>query len=205
MENQFNSIQRIKKEIDELILQLSLGKNEAADFLEQQKERFHEILKDTKARIGENEKIDSNVSSKLKQQLDELRLQIELGKLESRDTLNDKRGKIEEAVSSINEDLNPLKEKAGELLSDIADTFLIGAESFKAQLDSYLVNTELGSTLDEKEIKLKKEEAQKRLKESTEKLKPTLEDVGKQIEQATAEAKSAFNDIKENLSSLLKS
>jgi len=205
MSEELSTIQKIKQDIDELILQLSLGKKEAADFLNEQKDHFKAVVEDTKDRVTENAGINDETTASLQQKLDELRLQLELGRLEGREVFEKQREKIRDAIASVESDLGPVKERSGELLEDITEAFHAGAESFKAKLDAFALNADLGSMVVEEEAKLKKDELAASLKESAAKLKPAVEEAGTQMRDVVLEAREALEGVRKNLSQLFKS
>jgi len=203
MSEDLNAIQRAKAEIDGLVVQLSLGKSEAIEFIEGQKKTFTELVKDTEGRITLSDLVDNEKTATIRQKLDQLRLQLALGKMESRDTYVDQRDRINSAIDSVSGDLEPLKESASEVLTEVLGGFQNGADSFKTKLNALALNLGLGMVVAEDEAKLHKDRLQGELAEVQANLKPSLDEAARRAQEAGAEAKTALDGIRENLKTLL--
>ena len=157
-------ISRMKQEFDELRLQLALGKSEAVDFFEKQKEHLKERAEAAKEHVDKNPLIDDATKAFLAGRLDELRLQLALGKMETRDAIAEQQPKIEKALDSVKEGMAPLKEKAGDAFQEFSDLFEHGSDFFKTGLDALGVNlgfTEKAEAEDSAEPEAEKKAAKK--------------------------------------------
>ena len=88
---------KLKREIDELLLQLSLGKAEAADFIEDQKKNFGKVVDEVSEKVVAAEKAGTDAgadaAASAKRKLDELKLQLALGRMENPGRLRGAEGK----------------------------------------------------------------------------------------------------------------
>ena len=117
-----------QREIDEFVVQIALGKAEA-------KEEFHHLKTEFRNRVHEfklllNEFPKGIVSPELSQKIDELELQLALGKVETVSQFEDQKEKILKALGKIETEL---KHWIGELES--SPTFGHEIEKFKLKLE----------------------------------------------------------------------
>ena len=84
----------LQQDLNELKLQAKLGKVEAADYLEEKKHEFSGFIDDTKENLKEVTGPAKTKAEVIHQSLDELKLQLKLGRMESRDAYAEQKGKI---------------------------------------------------------------------------------------------------------------
>mgnify|MGYP007067750538 FL=1 len=82
-------LRSLQKQIDELIVQLSLGRAEASEHFEHAKAALREKLVSAREAISHNE-----THRHLAAKLDHLRIQLSLGGMDSRDAYHEQREKI---------------------------------------------------------------------------------------------------------------
>ena len=138
-------VSRLKREIDELALQLDLGKAEAVDFVEDRKRELRDIVDQVKQAVDDGKVAGGEQANSLKQSLDELRLQLALGKMESRDALSEQRQKISAAVDSTRECLEPVEK-------DMKDRIQATGESLKTKLSALALDLGIRSAVAEEEL-----------------------------------------------------
>ena len=205
-------ISRLKQEFDELRLQLALGKSEAVDFLEQQKTHLKERAEAAKDHVEKNPLIDEATTKFLKGRLDELRLQLALGKMETRDAVAEQQPKIEKALESVKEGMAPLREKAGDAFQEFADLFEHGTDFFKTKLDALGVNlglSEKAEALEEEATEsepdaAKKKALEKKLEELSSKAKQATDLAGSELQRLGDELAGSFSKIRSELANILK-
>lgn len=197
---------RIRKEIDELKIQLALGRAEAADYLEEQKGKFRQLVDTSKERLERNPMIDKQTTTYLKGRLDELRLQLALGKMESREAYEQQRAKIDKAIASVKEGAEPLKERAGDAYDEFSEVFGRAAELFRAKLGAFGLNLRKGESEEISEEERKEKEAVEvqlellsdQAQKSEESAPPgTMEKLGKDLDET-------YRQLRERLSNLFK-
>lgn len=185
-------IHSLKHQIDELVVQLSLGKAEAAD----QVERSKEVLREKLATVR-NGLPHSEAQPKIAAKLDNLRLQLALGRMESRDTYQDQRDKIFNAIDDASREFHHLDERVREDLND-------SAETLKLKLNALAINLGIAAVVAEDELKTRKEELSAKAARLAGKLKDAGSAVGHEAETAAREARIAFDDITDNLKRLFR-
>ena len=121
----------IQRHLDELKVQLTLGKAEAIDFIEKQKANFKDVVSDVKGKVAEADEAAAEKvaegGTKLRQKLDELELQLALGRMESRDEYEEQKGKITKAVAGVREEFAGFEEALPEKAQSVKAEFDAGA------------------------------------------------------------------------------
>jgi hypothetical protein len=102
-------LEKVRQEIDELSLKYSLGKSEATD-------KFRELKKDFLSEVNEwkitGEQFVTSGKEKtqsLKSKLEELQLQLALGKSEAKELFSDQKKKIMKSIAEIEAELKKKK------------------------------------------------------------------------------------------------
>jgi hypothetical protein len=119
---------KAQQEIDELVLQLSLGKTEA-------KEKFEEIKEDFTKRVNELKQflksaMDKPVPVALKSKLEELELQLKEGKADTKAAFDLQRAALIEATIALENEIRKALEKI-----ETSDYFHHEAEKFLLKLE----------------------------------------------------------------------
>jgi len=115
---------------DELELQMHLGKKEAADKFEEHKDTFLSWIGDLKKKIGEQ---SDEKSLQLKQNLDELKLQAALGKMEAGDKFDDYKQKLDKTIDKTIAYCQEAADVDTFSFENLADSFKNKMEIFKQQ------------------------------------------------------------------------
>ena len=183
-------IHTLNRQIDDLIVQLSLGKSEASAHVEHSKEILREKL--TAAR---NALSHSETHQKLAAKLDHLRVQLHLGGMESRDAYQAQRETIHHAIDEALGEFHHLDERVREDLTD-------SAETLKLKLNALGLTIGLAALVAEDELKTRKDEFSAKASRLAGKLKVSASAVGHEAETAAHEARIAFEDIRDNLKRL---
>lgn len=117
-----------QQEIDELALQLALGKADARD-------KFEDIKREFRSKVSELKNILANpaenyLSPEVKAKIEELELQLALGKADSKDLFEGQKKKIMNALTNLEEDIqrNWRRIKA-------PDFFVHEVEQFKLKME----------------------------------------------------------------------
>lgn len=102
VEEQFKTwITEWKTRLEEMQVQFGLGKMEAADAFEKQKENLRHLVVMLKENIDKSTDIAEENATKLKARLEELQVQLNLGKADSQDAFEAQRKKIELALHEV--------------------------------------------------------------------------------------------------------
>jgi hypothetical protein len=97
IENVVNGFKKAATELEELQLQLALGKSEAKDKFESLKKRFNGVVHDAELKADKAKEWAEDMRTKF----DELRVQLALGKAETKDAFEVQRKKINAKIHEI--------------------------------------------------------------------------------------------------------
>jgi hypothetical protein len=183
-------IHSLNRRIDELIVQLSLGKSEAADQVEVTKKSLREKLGKVRSAI-----IPGGSGEAFAGKFDHLRVQLALGKMESRDAYEAQREKIHHALGEARNGFHHLEDRVREDLDD-------SAETLELKLNALALDLGIAAIVAEEELKTKKEEFTAQASRLAGKLKASASAVGHEAETAAHEARLAYEDIRDNLKRL---
>lgn len=166
-----------QKEIDEFVVQMALGKAEAKD-------DFEEIKKQFRARVHEfklllNDFPRHAMSPSIKQRIDELEVQLALGKAETKDQFEDQKDKLLKAINGIEAAVNKW---IGEL--ENSPTFGHEIEKFKLKLEILRLR-----------FSLKKIEVKDEFKDQMSKTKEVIEKFSKKAHDKVAAQKIKYRDF----------
>ncbi|MBI3133056.1 MAG: hypothetical protein HYZ14_00130 [Bacteroidetes bacterium] len=179
-------------ELEELQVQLSLGKAEAKDKFESLKKRFNTMLHDAELKAKDAKEWADDMRTKL----DELRVQLALGKAESKDAFEAQRKRINAKIHEIELFIN-----AHPKLAKVFDYLQTEFERIKLELEILSVNFKLASLKTSDSFEKRRAEMAeiiKRLQEGLEKHKDAAEPSRQEhfrneIKQAYHHLKAAFS------------
>lgn len=183
-------LRALKGQVDELLVQLNLGKREAIDYVEDHKEQLRGLVDRARGSLESGE-----TTRHLRQKLDELRLQLALGRMESRDALQDQRGKIQGAIEEVRHEWEPIE-------ADLRETLESSSDALKTKLDALALDLGIGKIVAEEKLGLEKDRIRFELEQLRHKIQPALEETGDALEHLGREAKSTFDDIRRSLRGL---
>ena len=133
-------------------------------------------------------------ADKVKQQLDELKLQLALGKMETRDKLDEQREKLSKAVSATKDGLDDLGDKASGKWQDATEAMNTQWKKLRPRLDALKLNMALGAAYAGDELDRRKEqlgtklgEWKRKLQEEKEPVKNAVAEVGEDLKEAGAD------------------
>lgn len=191
MESQDSSavrlIRSVKHHIDELVVQLNLGKAEALDHVELAKKALAKKVTEARNRLsqaGEQEGLGTK--------LDHLRVQLALGGMESRDAYLAQRAKINRAIEETRAELHHYDERVRGDLEESIDVLQL-------KLNALALHLGIATLVAEDEIRTRKEEFSAQAERVAGKLKAAASSAGEEAETAAREARIAFDDIRDNL------
>lgn len=183
---------KIANELEELQLQLALGKAEAKDKFEYLKKRFNLFLHDAELKVNEAREFVEETKSKI----DELRVQLALGKAETKDVFEAQRKKILAKIHDVETYI-----KSHPALAKVYDFVHAEFERIKLELEILAIDFKLAVTKSSDSIQKRRQEMEaiiKNLKEGLEKHKEAAEPSRQQhfrneITLAYHHLKAAFN------------
>ncbi|MCB1231283.1 MAG: hypothetical protein KDN19_13495 [Verrucomicrobiae bacterium] len=177
----------LKGQLDELIVQLSLGKAEAIDYVETHKTELSERITRAREALGADDK-----HAALRTKLDELRVQLALGRMETRDAYQAQREKIQHALDEARGEWHHLE-------GDLRDELDERSESFKTKLNALALDVGLAKEVAEDELETRKEEFVFQARRLADRFKKSKAKTTEEIESFAGEARESWDDLKDNL------
>lgn len=168
-----------QQELDELTVQLALGKAEARDKFEEVKLEFRTKVAEFKNQVRERRE---TIKPEVLQKLDELELKLALGRAESKDLFEDQKQKIKLALATLEHEWNQ------GLHTFDTEFFIHEAEKFKLKLDILRLRFEL-----------KAFQVKDSYRSTTINVKRELQKIATRIQQKLAVG-SRYTDFKDELS-----
>lgn len=173
-----DALKKAAAELEELQVQMNLGKAEASDKYEEWKKEFASYVNDAKSKARQGTDKMKDVQEDLEALFDQLRVQLALGKAEGYDAFQAQKKKILEKIHEIEN-----KIKNDPTLNKIYALFIIQLEKFKVFLE----------WLEEK-FREGKDTASDKFAEGKEKFQSFVSSMKSKIEEFDNERWSHFQD-----------
>ena len=135
-------LENFDRELDELQVQISLGEKELGDAFEKGKERFTGFVDETLETVNGLE--SSETVTNLRTKLDELRVQLALGKAEGRDAFEAQKEALDNKLNETQQAYQAWESEAGDKADDLKGAFAHRVEHFRTQTDMMKVQFHLG-------------------------------------------------------------
>ncbi len=135
-------LQDFDNELDDLKIVVDLPTDELTEGFEHRKARFQRFIQEAKATV---DKVgDSEAARKLKAHLEELEVQLALGRAETRDAFDEQKKKLEQKLHEAQVAYEHWRDASDPNDGDLDKAFQHRAEHFRAQLDLFYVQYHLG-------------------------------------------------------------
>ena len=125
-----NGLRKAAEELEQFRIQAALGKAQAKDVYEEAKKKFNTYVHEAKLRLDDAKEIAKEKSIQLKIVLEELQVQLALGKAETKEVFEEQRKKITHALSSLEALI-----RSNKTSSEYYSKLLMETEQFKIKLD----------------------------------------------------------------------
>ncbi|MBL0339764.1 MAG: hypothetical protein IPP71_01920 [Bacteroidetes bacterium] len=185
-------INKAETEIDELRVKISLGKMNGADLFEDMKKElrdsFHEITIELKSE-------SNDIALSIKKNIEELQLQLALGKAEALDAYEDQKSKINKSINSIEHDIRSTKQ---ELSYDARLKIQNELEKFRLKMEVLQIRYELGRLDLKDNVETKKQKFKKDFDQLLDTLK---EETSEKVEEYGENLKNAYDALRKSLQS----
>ncbi|MEO0898330.1 MAG: hypothetical protein AAFY71_18095 [Bacteroidota bacterium] len=188
-----------QKEIEDLELDLKLEEADVIEAFEQHKHNLTESVNSFTKHAGEMLGEGSNL---LQGKLDELKVQLALGKAESKDAFEEQRKELDKALHSASEEFEKVKGEAGENVGKLKEEFDEQMNHFKTRLDMFRLHFHLGMAEAKEEYEEKKKDLSQELDKIKEKVdgaedkaENRLEDFGKEMGEAFSHFQKAVKGL----------
>ena len=164
-----NMMNEWRTRVDELKVQLNLGKMDAADAFEKQKDHLKDFINQAKQNLDKGTDMAEEQVKALRTKLEELRVQLSLGKADTMEAFEEQRKKIEPALHEVYESgkkaFNTTYEQGSKLFDHQSELFKTGLEVLQLQFALGKMEAKDEAEKLKKEISEKMEEMQTKAKE----------------------------------------
>ncbi|MFN8576160.1 MAG: hypothetical protein U0354_04830 [Candidatus Sericytochromatia bacterium] len=189
-----DSKDKLKAFLENVHLQFSLGKSEAISELERQKENLKKNIDSISAKISESsDKLnETDAGKKLNDKIEELKLQLALGKAETKDLFNKHSENLNKNLSSFRNDLNDKYPDLAKKLDESEDKISSVIEALRLQYA--LGKPELENNINklQDDISSKLKDLKKNLDDGKEVAEEKFDDFKGEILDALNQMKNAF-------------
>lgn len=194
-----NTQDRLKGFMDDILVQFSLGKAEAVEQFEKQKENLKSLIDMASSKLKESGDsfFSTDVGTKLNSQLEELKLQLALGKAESKDLFDKQSESISNSINSIKSDLSEKYPDLVKLLDDNTLKFNSAMEGLRLQYS--LGKADLGDGVDSN-----KEMVTNKLNQLKQMFEEGKDIAQEKFDEFKDDSLKAFNSLKDTLINLRK-
>jgi phage-related protein len=166
-EKVYSFASQVKSKVEDLEVQLVLGKAEADDWLEEEKKKFNDFIRSAKSAVEKAENIRKEKKEELITKCEELQVQLALGKAETREAFETQKSKIDVAMKNFQKGIQTVDDE----LSDIPGLLENAGSQLISKLEAFEVQFELARA-ESKDIL---EEMKKEFSNQINKLKNKLE------------------------------
>jgi hypothetical protein len=183
-----DKLMKAQLELDELVLQFALGKAEAHD-------KFEDAKKQLRIRVSEFKSTNlgaqiTDASQKLKALLEELNLQLNLGKAESKEMFEEQRKKIEGVIAKVRKELKQPHHAFDK------DHLEHDIEIFKLKLEILRLRFEVKKFEVKDSFREGMQDARKKIEKTASKLKARLTSERTVFDKLRKDAKGAYKHLR---------
>ncbi len=182
-----------QKRLEEMQLQFSLGKMDAGDAFEKQKEQYKTLLQSFKENLDKGRTMSEEKLAEMKDKMEALRLQLSLGKADGMDAFEEQKNKIELAM---HEFYVAGKTNFDDVYNKSLTMFEHNAEAFKTGLEIVKLQFSLGKMDLNDELKEKQKEISEKMGELSNHFKTLQEAATENIEEMNMQLKDNFEKMK---------
>lgn len=193
--------QKLSEELEDLRQQVEADTEEqAAEKLESHKTSFMSFIDSSKEKLDGI--LSGDASLKARQALDELRVQLALGKAESKEALDEQKNKLDQALSAAESHYSSLKDGADEEFGKWTAEFGDWKEKLQTRMDITRLQYSLGKAEAKEEMEKKRKDLSQRLNSMKATL-DELEDKGEdKVEEFSKELSESFSHFKKAVKGL---
>ncbi len=205
LKDRFN---QVKGEIEHLEVQLALGKAEAVDAFEAQKKALVVKVEEAEHSLKEISEEGAVKIAPLKAKMEELRVQLELGKADSLAAFKNQEAKLSHAIHDFKQQaiktLDEAEDKGEHKIADALTTVNKKTTDFKSRMEEFRVQLALGEAEAKEEWKGFKDDFQKSAKELADKLEKELDKAEDKAEEVGEKLTERFYDLRRSFMDLFK-
>ncbi|MDX2286272.1 MAG: hypothetical protein NW241_19035 [Bacteroidia bacterium] len=187
------------KELDELEVEVSLAPADLTDAFEQQKSQVGAWAAETRERLGEL--ADHPQAVKTRAWLEELEVQVALGRAETREALDEQRHKLSELMHRATSELNDLQSHGETAWTSWGQSVQDRMAHFQTRLDLLRLHLHLGAAETQEEWESRRQELQQQIRQLRERLDLRAE-AEEKWDSVTAEIGEAYQHFRKALKGL---
>ena len=183
--------------LEELRLQLALGEMDAADEFEELKKRYRKHFEAFRKKLDEME--SSEIVTELKTTLEELRVQLALGKAESKEAFDEQKAKLKRLMARLRQGARKMQrehkgdfDQWNELLEDVMENLALHLDMLKLQFH-------LGKAEAKEKIKEKRKEMEERMRKLNERLDKLAAAGKEKWDEIYKDLSVMYNDLRDNM------
>ena len=181
-----------KARFEELEVQLNLGEKEAETRVEEGKRKFQHFINATKVKFPNFWLTKEDVQKHLTSQLDELKVQVDLGSKEARDRFEDARKDLKKSIDRLQEKYAESKLNGDGKLEDFLKQLDKESLEFKTKLDIFWLHLNLAKADAADEFEVRRKELKAKLRDLKSKLDEAVKGNAEKWNDFTKEFKEAF-------------
>lgn len=182
-----------QKSIEELKMQFSLGKMDAGDAFEKQKDAMRNMVVNLKEQLDKATDVAEEKGAELKAKLEELKVQLALGKADGTDAFEMQKKKIELAMHEVYVEGKKIFNNNYTQLLQLFDS---NAQAFKTGLEIVKLQFSLGKMEAKEEAENARKEIQEKMQELGEQFKATQQTAMQNLEEFNKQMKEGFEKMK---------
>lgn len=189
-----NGLKKAAVELEEFRVQAALGKAEAHDAFDAAKKNLRHFMHDAGHRFSSTQKTVTHVATQLTAAIDELQVQLALGKADTRDLFEAQRKNITQALHTLENFLenNTFTAEYQESINREIQKFRIKLEILKLRYDLDKIAVHEEFEIRKKDFSLKLEELGKNLRAKEKSAEKTWKHFKEDISEAYGDMKKAF-------------
>jgi gas vesicle protein len=188
-----------QNKLDEFRLQFSLGKMDAADEFEALKKRYRKYFNSFKQKLDELEPAAGKLRDKLKAVLDELEVQLALGKAETKEAFETQKENLRRLMDEATRLTKDLFNENKETLHDWQAMFTDVCDHLAMQLDYLRLYYHLGKKEADQRFESKRKEMEEQLKRVNERLDKLAKAGKEKWNDIYAEMQEAYKALRDNI------
>ncbi len=193
--------QKLSEELEDLREQVEArSEKEVSEKLESHKSSFMTFIDRSKERMDQI--LSGDAALKARQSLDELRVQLALGKAESKEALEEQREKVDHALHEAEARYSMLKEEANDDFHEWSDEFKDWKEKLQTRMDIARLQFALGKAEAKEEMETKRQDLSKRLQSMKQKAIEAEEKGEEKLSSFSEEMSESFSHFRKAVKGL---
>ena len=187
--------------------QFELTRDKALDRVENEKQHYRDVLQRMKSKIENTSDIADNIKSNISTQIDEMQVQLALGKAEAKDAFEDQKNKIQAAIGDfekhIDKNMDAMDKKMDSILDVVVQETVKAANKLDAELEAMQTHYEIEKAKTREMYDTKKSEITSRISQFMGEIKDKKQLASDKASTFEKDMSVGFENIKQAFSNLL--